>query len=176
MKKSSQDKKKETKETALLNEFVHAAFDDHPKAKAMLAAHPELKNAHRMGETLLHWLAVEGHSEAVDFLAGLGFDVNTASKFGNTPLIDAADLGHEKTVAVLLARGADPNANSLTTDTALACALRSGHVRVVKMLLDAGAKLDYVTDIQETWRDHLPRIEERRKEILALLANYNAAL
>lgn len=160
----------------MLHEFMNASFDDQPKARKMFAAIPGLLQARRMGESLLHFLAVEGHADVVDFLAKLGFDVNVTSELGNSPLVEVARLGNEKTVRVLLANGADPNAISDTLDTPLAQGLQSGNVAVVKMLLEAGAKLDYVTDIEETWRDHLPRREEKRSPILSLLAEYGAQL
>jgi ankyrin repeat protein len=168
------ERKKATNDKKLLREFMQAALYDRAKAKAMLAAHPELKDFRRMGENALHWLAVEGHAEAVDFLATMGFDVNAVSNLGNQPLVEVASLGNEQVVAALLAHGADPNGASETFGTPLSCALQNGNPRIVKMLLDAGAKLDYVTDMGEVWTDHLPRREEKRREILDLLALYGA--
>ena len=70
--------------------------------------HPDLINARWLhGETVLHFLAVEGFADAVSFLAEHGADVNAVNQFGDSPLLDVAALGHNDIAEVLLRRGAD---------------------------------------------------------------------
>jgi ankyrin repeat protein len=78
------------------------------------------------GETVLHFLAVEGFIEGVTFLAERGADVNAVNEFSDAPLIDVAVLGHTDIAAVLVRHGANPNARSDTRDNALHAPLDLG--------------------------------------------------
>ena len=92
------------------------------------------------GETLLHWLAVEGRSEAVKQLARLGAQVDTVNEFGNTPLMECSQLGNGAMVSLLLELGANPNKQSdRDKNTALHMAAESGRSDVVNLLLSGGA-------------------------------------
>lgn len=150
--------------------FLDAAVEDQTAALALLRQHPELREARWLHqETLVHFLAVEGYTEAVRLLGLSGFDVNAPNKFGDSPLIDVATLGDDRTAEVLLALGADPNATSVTQDNALHCAVRSGNARLVDLLLTAGARMDYVTDLDETVLDALPEDPAQRAAVDAIL-------
>src|SRR5262245_55968258 len=95
--------------TLLIGEFIDEAVRDHQRASQLLAAHPDLINARWIhGETVLHFLAVEGFIEGVTFLAERGADVNRVNEFGDAPLIDVAVLGHTDIAAVLIRHGANP--------------------------------------------------------------------
>lgn len=61
-----------------------------------------------IGETMLHWYAIEGTPDVLEKLIALGFDVNVQNEFGNTPLMESAQLKRWEIVRVLLAHGADP--------------------------------------------------------------------
>jgi ankyrin repeat protein len=138
-------------EKELIGEFIDAAVEDHPKAQQLLRQNPELHDARWIhDETVLHFLAIEGYLDAVRFLGGLGFDVNTKNEFGDAPIIDVATIGNVEMAETLLALGADPNATSATSDNVLSCTIRSGNVELVDLLLNAGANADYVTDLGET--------------------------
>ena len=57
----------------------------------MLAQRPELLDARWIhDETVLHFLAIEGFTEGVRFLAVRGADVNAVNEFGDTALVDIA--------------------------------------------------------------------------------------
>jgi ankyrin repeat protein len=117
--------------TPLIGEFIDATVRDRERASQLLAAHPDLINARWLhGETVLHFLAVEGFVEGVKFLAERGADVNAVNEFGDAPLIDVAVLGHTDIAAVLVRHGANSNARSDTRDNALHCAARSGNERL----------------------------------------------
>jgi hypothetical protein len=79
----------------------------------MLTEHPELLNARWIhGETVLHFLAIEGFTEGVRFLAARGADVNAVNEFGDTALVDVGVLGLTEIADILLSHGASPDAQS----------------------------------------------------------------
>lgn len=59
-----------------------------------------------LGETLLHWMAVEDASSLVSALIELGAEIDTVNHFGSTPLQEAVQLGRTEICLELLARGA----------------------------------------------------------------------
>jgi ankyrin repeat protein len=158
---------------AFIGEFIDAAVQDRERAAGMLSAHPDLIDARWIhGETPLHFLAVEGFTDAVRFLAERGANVNAVNEFGDAPLIDLAVLGLTDAAELLLSHGANPNASSATHDNVLACAVRSGNARLVARLLEAGANGRYLTDLGESVFDALPASEGERLSILAILAQH----
>ena len=90
------------KEKDLLNELIDAAVQDQQKARLLLKRHPELLRAdYSLGETVLHFLAIENYTGAVRFLAEAGADVNAKDKFGDTPLLSDAKR-YKEMVHILL--------------------------------------------------------------------------
>lgn len=163
--------------TALIGEFIDAAVRDQERAVGLLAAHPDLINARWLhGETVLHFLAVEGFMDGVTFLAEHGADVNAVNEFGDAPLIDVTVLGETEMADVLLRHGANPNASSETRNNVLHCAVRSANERLVARLLAAGADARYRTDLGESVFDAVPVSGAERERILALLAEYGVVL
>lgn len=65
-----------------------------------------MSNRSGIGETMLHWYAIEGDADVVEKIIGLGFDVNTVNRFHRTPLFECATIGRWEIVALLLAHGA----------------------------------------------------------------------
>ena len=154
-----------------LGELIDAAVRDPRGARALIAADRTLLTARYIhGETALHFLAVEGFTEAVALLAELGSSVDEPNRFGDTPLIDVAALGNVDVARVLLRHGANPNAKSVTQDNVLHCAVRHGKSELVRLLIEAGARTDYVTDLGETIRDAVPG-GARQQEVEKLLAD-----
>ena len=45
-----------------------------------------------IGETMLHWYAIEGTSDVLQKLIDLGFKVNAQNNFGNTPIMECSQL------------------------------------------------------------------------------------
>jgi ankyrin repeat protein len=157
----------------LIAEFIDAVAQDRDRAAALLTAHPELINARWIhDETLLHFLAVEGFNDGVEFLARQGADVNSVNELGDPPLIDIVVLGNTEAAEILLRHGADPNARSATRDNPLDCAVRSGNVELVGLLLEAGADGRYTTDLGESILDALQESPDEAGGISALLAQY----
>ena len=60
-----------------------------------------------IGETMLHWYAIEGEPHVLRKLIELGFEVNTRNRFGNTPIMECALIGRWDNAGVLLESGAD---------------------------------------------------------------------
>src|SRR5262249_14326196 len=135
-------------ESEFAHRFIDAAVSNPDQAKAMLGARPELKDARVLhGETILHFLAVEGFAEAVRLVGELGFDVKARKRFGDAPLIDACVLGKEKIAKVLIKLGADVNVTSPTRENPLHCAVQSGNEILVELLLKSGADPSCVTSL-----------------------------
>jgi ankyrin repeat protein len=102
----------------LFNQLVDAAVLDQPAAEQLLREHPGLITAtNRLGETALHFLAVENYAEGVAFLARHGAPVNARNDSQRTPLMEAAALGATQVVRALLTCGADPSVLTPDGDT-----------------------------------------------------------
>ena len=117
--------------------FRDAAFYDKAEAARMLAEDPSLvgvKNS--IGETAMHYLAVENELASVEWLLDRGADVNTRNDFGGTPLMDSASLGYREICEMLLKRGADMAMQDINGDTAISKAAQTGERSVLIMLLN----------------------------------------
>ena len=62
-----------------------------------------------IGETALHYLAVENRQDAVEWLHARGADLNTTNNFGTPLVFEVALLGYEGLFQWLTAHGADVN-------------------------------------------------------------------
>jgi ankyrin repeat protein len=161
---------------ATVEQFMDAVVLDRAKAKAMLVQDSTLLNGRTLhDETALHFLAVEGYVEDVQFLAEAGADIDAVNQFGHTALLDVANLGNAEVAAVLLNHHANPNAQSTTHDNVLHTAVRSGNPALVELLLAAGARHDYVTDLDETIWDAIGQNASHRAEMEAVLKKHNVA-
>ena len=159
--------------SAHIGEFIDAVVHDPAKATRMLSDKPALLNARWiLGETVIHFLAVEGYANGVRFLAEQGADVNATNEFGDSPLVEVAALGSDAIAEVLLHYGADPNFRSSTWDNALCAAIRSGNSKVVDLLLRSGSDGEYVTDLGHRWFDALPESADQRDSIVEVFAKH----
>jgi ankyrin repeat protein len=110
------------------NSVLRAILRSQDEAARLLKRYPErLEARDAIGETPLHWLAVENRLDALAFLAKRGAQVDARNQLGQTPLMDAARLGHAKMVQVLLALGADANVRDAEGHTVLDHATLSSH-------------------------------------------------
>jgi len=78
------------------------------RAESMLAANPELyalRNS--IGETVLHFLAVENDLEGVAWLYAHGFSLDTGTEFGEPMVFEVAVLGYKDLLLWLAQNGAD---------------------------------------------------------------------
>ena len=157
--------------------LLRAAFESPDSMRPLLRQSPELLEARTgLGETALHYLAVENQLHAVSLLVEAGAQVNTLSSCSGTPLSEAASLGYVELVEYLLSQGARLHIDG-QRDPALHGAVRGGTAAMVQLLLAAGAPIDEQNDLRETPL-HLAAQDDGRLAVLELLlqAGANPAL
>jgi ankyrin repeat protein len=77
-------------------------------ADALLRAHPRLASArNNVGETVLHFLAVENDIDGVAWLRAAGFDLNTRNDFGTPVVFEVAQLRYTELLLWFAEQGAD---------------------------------------------------------------------
>jgi ankyrin repeat protein len=156
-----------------VNRLIRAGFESPDEVSEIVRQAPELLEARTgLGETALHYLAVENQIRAVVLLVEAGAQVNTLNGVGTTPLADAASLGYAEMVECLLSRGAQLKISG-QSDPTLHQAVRGGSLAVVKLLLAAGAPLDEQDEIQDAPL-HVAAEDESRLPILKLLLESGA--
>ena len=78
-------------------------------AEALLRANPQLLHERNgIGETALHFLAVEDCLPGIEWLHARGASLDTTNEFGTPLLFEVAQLGHRELLLWLVAHGADP--------------------------------------------------------------------
>lgn len=127
-------------------------MDDRASAEAFVRAHPESLTARtqRVGESVLHWLAIEGFADDVRFLAERGTPVDLADHSGVTALMNAASIGQTAVVRTLLDLGARPGLSDRDGETALHLAARSAQPESTELLLAAGADVNARNSLERT--------------------------
>ncbi|XP_071454261.1 26S proteasome non-ATPase regulatory subunit 10-like isoform X2 [Hetaerina americana] len=88
---------------------------------------------------LIHWAALGGHPEIVEYLLELGSPVDPLDDNGATPLLLASSAGKVAVVRILLSRGANPSASNSGKHSALQYASSKGWLEIVDLLLNQGA-------------------------------------
>jgi ankyrin repeat protein len=87
--------------------LIAAFFESVDEGLRLLKSEPDLIRARDgLGETPLHYLAVENQLDSVRALVEHGAQVNTLNECGGTPLSEAASLGYVELVKYLLSVGA----------------------------------------------------------------------
>ena len=127
-----------------------------------------------LGETALHYLAVENQIDAVRTLVTRGANVNTLSDVGGTPLSEAASLGYVDLVKYLLSVGARLKVDGQHEPT-IHEAVRSGKPELVKLILEAGAEVNEIASPDETPL-HVAAEEDENTEIVRILVTAGADL
>lgn len=80
-------------------------FDE---AAALLAGKPWLRTAvNGLGETVLHYQAVENDQEGVSWLVSQGLDINTRNEFGTPVVFEVAQLDYRDLLRWFISNGAD---------------------------------------------------------------------
>ncbi|MEI6232001.1 MAG: ankyrin repeat domain-containing protein [Planctomycetota bacterium] len=94
----------------MLIKLMNFAVNDPKLARKLVKEHPEVLNLRTaIGETALHYLAIENYSDAVQLLIDLGADVNVENEFGKTVLHEAIICDAQPTIAILKSAGAKDN-------------------------------------------------------------------
>lgn len=153
--------------------ILRAFFTSVDEGLSLLDTEPGLLHTRTgLGETPLHYLAVENHIEAIKALVEKkGADVNSLNDFGGSPISDAAGLGYVDLVKYLLSVGATLQIPE-QKESVLHAAVRSGSAEMVKVILNAGAAVNNVETLDETPL-HVAA-EEDRVEIVRLLLEAGA--
>lgn len=154
--------------------LISAFFTSIEEGLRVLNAEPELLEERTgLGETPLHYLAVENHLDAVKALVEeKGAEINTLNNCGESPLSQASRLGYLDLVKYLLSKEASLSLPE-DSDPVLHCAVRSNNVEVVNVILAAGALINEVNDLNETTL-HFAAEEDDRAEIVKLLIDAGA--
>jgi len=80
-------------------------------AERLLSAAPYLLTlGNSLGETVLHFLAVENDLEGVSWLHARGAAIDTKSEFGTPAIFEVAQLGYKELLAWFIQHGADLHA------------------------------------------------------------------
>lgn len=117
--------------------LIKAVLDDMSSADNLVNNDSDLVYAKNgIGETVLHFLAVENKIHEVSWLLSKGAEINTMNEFGNTPLSEASGLGYYELCKFLLQKGADPKLKTPEGDTALSEAATKNELKVVNLLLN----------------------------------------
>jgi len=90
-------------------EFRNAIFArNFEAAEALLKANPQLHTLRNsLGETVLHFFAVENDLQGVAWLHERGFDLNEKTDFGTPIIFEVAQLGYKELVLWFAQQGAD---------------------------------------------------------------------
>lgn len=86
---------------------------DYALASQYLERSPGLiERRNSIGETVMHWLAVENDIEGVAWLHNKGSKVNTKNEFGEPLIFEVAQLGYKELLQWLVEHGADLKATN----------------------------------------------------------------
>ena len=153
--------------------LIDACFDSLDDARALLRLEPALIAALTgLGETPMHYLAVEDQLDAVRLLVEHGAEINTLNRFGNSALSEAASLGYVALVEWMLANGAMLELPG-QSDPTLHEAVRGGSLDVVRILIAAGADVDVIDSLGQTPL-HVAAANDERRELISVLAKAGA--
>jgi ankyrin repeat protein len=109
------------------------------EAAALLARQPSLRSAvDGMGETVLHYLAVENDQQGVAWLASQGFDVNTRNEFGTPVVFEVAQLDYRDLLQWFISNGADLKCRDGEGKNIKEYVLEFGHEDIAKHLESLG--------------------------------------
>lgn len=103
--------------------------------------------------TPLHYVAEEGHEQALRFLLRQNAVVDSQDRYGRTPLSMAVFRRQAAIVKILLDNNANPDAACQCGTTAVSKAAEHGDVTILNLLLQKGSKTDTVNVDGETPED-----------------------
>lgn len=134
-----------------MHRLVAACGTSLAEAATLLDAEPALLEARDgIGETALHYLAVEGELSAVRFLHERGADIEARNEFGESALDAALRLAHGAVARYLLDHGADVHGTDAHGRTMLHAAALGGDADLVRLVIDRGVPVDARDGMGET--------------------------
>ena|ERR1035437_7768375 len=109
------------------------------EAAALLTREPSLRSAvNGLGETVLHYLAVENDEEGVSWLSSQGFDINTRNEFGTPVVFEVAQLDYRDLLRWFISNGADLKCRDKEGKNIKEHVLDYGHEKIAKHLESLG--------------------------------------
>lgn len=106
-----------------------------------------------LGETLLHWFAIEYREDIVKALIKTGAAVDSPNYIGATPFSEVAQVGNLSMCQLLLDHGAAIHATNSLGEMPLMHAASCGKVDMCRFLLDRGASVTSLTPDGESVLD-----------------------
>ena len=94
-----------------------------------------LRLRNELGETAMHFFAVEGFPREVVWLIENGAEVDTQNKFKQTPLMEVAGMGRLEMCRLLVSLGASFGYVSSGGESVLSAAASTDEAQVVEFLL-----------------------------------------
>lgn len=108
------------------------------RAEDLIRSQPDLLHLRNgVGETLLHYFAIENDLPRVSWLHRLGASLDACDHFGATALMHAVQLDYRELAEYLLVQGADVDAKTINADTALSYAVMDSMQEMAQRLLHA---------------------------------------
>eukprot|EP00741_Cyanophora_paradoxa_P007029 tig00001071_g6801.t1 len=101
----------------------------------ILSQKTKIDTRNALGQTALHYSAINGSAALADFLLDHGADVDAETINLSTPLLFASRAGAVDVVDLLLRRKADISKRSVLGKSAIHVAIEKGHVNVLERLL-----------------------------------------
>jgi len=109
------------------------------EAAALIASEPSLRSAvNGLGETVLHYLAVENDQEGVSWLLSQGFDINTRNEFGTPAVFEVAQLDYRDLLQWFISSGADVKCQDNDGRSIKEYVLLFGHEKIARHLESLG--------------------------------------
>ena len=109
------------------------------EAAALLRGKPSLRSdVNGMGETVLHYLAVESDEQGVSWLWSQGFDINTRNIFGTPVVFEVAQLDYRDLLRWFISNGADLKCRDKDGKNIKEYVLEFGHDDIAKHLESLG--------------------------------------
>lgn len=109
------------------------------EAAALLARMPSLRAAvNGIGETVLHYLAVENDLDGVSWLAAHGFDLNTRNESGIPVVFEVAFLDYKDLLRWFMEHGADLKCRNDEGQNIKEFVMDFGHEDISKFLESLG--------------------------------------
>ena len=103
----------------------------------------DVNKKNRFGYTYLDMAIVFGHTQAADYLIGMGADIGSLRDDGNTPLINAIKRGRPEIAKLLIEKGADHNAPDEEGNPPIRWAVEKGLSEIVALLLANHAEVNF---------------------------------
>lgn len=109
------------------------------EAAALIEHEPSICSAvNGLGETVLHYLAVENDAEGVSWLWEKGFDINTRNGFGTPVVFEVAQLDYKALLQWFISSGANVKCQDSDGKNIKEYVLAFGHEDIAQYLESLG--------------------------------------